>query len=84
REPQRSKGRIIGNVLEGVGGVIGGAIDLGTIGGAIQGQNQKRDPQRSRGHNIGKVIGGFGDGLGAFADIIQIGGSVQGQEQPQA
>ncbi|KAK1913107.1 hypothetical protein P3342_005043 [Pyrenophora teres f. teres] len=49
REAQRSRGRVFGNIIEGVGGVIGGAADLLTIGGAVSGQpTQKRDSQRSR------------------------------------
>ncbi|EFQ95131.1 hypothetical protein PTT_06953, partial [Pyrenophora teres f. teres 0-1] len=40
RDAQRSRGRVIGNIGEVVGGVIGGAADLITIGGAVQGQGQ--------------------------------------------
>ncbi|EFQ87913.1 hypothetical protein PTT_16400, partial [Pyrenophora teres f. teres 0-1] len=58
REAQRSRGRVFGNIIEGVGGAIGGAVDLITIGGAVQGQGQpaqKRDAQRSRGRVIGNI-----------------------------
>ncbi|KAI1603942.1 hypothetical protein PtrCC142_003904 [Pyrenophora tritici-repentis] len=40
REAQRSKGNIIGNIVKGVGGVIGGAADTATIVGAVNGQGQ--------------------------------------------
>ncbi|KAI1664107.1 hypothetical protein Ptr902_03744 [Pyrenophora tritici-repentis] len=40
RDAQRSKGKIIGNIVKGVGGVIGGVADTATIVGAVQGQGQ--------------------------------------------
>ncbi|EFQ88717.1 hypothetical protein PTT_15310, partial [Pyrenophora teres f. teres 0-1] len=40
RDAQRSRGRVFGNIVKGVGGAIGGAADLITIGGAVQGQGQ--------------------------------------------
>ncbi|CAE7022397.1 hypothetical protein PTTW11_03424 [Pyrenophora teres f. teres] len=59
REAQRSRGRVFGNIIEGVGGVIGGAADLLTIGGAVSGQpTQKRDAQRTDLITIGGTIGG--------------------------
>ncbi|KAH7561539.1 hypothetical protein BM1_02643 [Bipolaris maydis] len=81
RDPQR--GRRIGKAFEGIGDAIGGAADLLTIGGAVQGQNQKRDPQRSRGRLIGNIGEGIGDVIGGAADLITIGGAVQGQPQNQ-
>ncbi|KAE8846388.1 hypothetical protein PTNB73_02370 [Pyrenophora teres f. teres] len=58
-------GRVFGNIIEGVGGVIGGAADLLTIGGA----------GRVIG-NIGEVVGGV---IGGAADLITIGGTIGGQ-----
>ncbi|KAF5845103.1 hypothetical protein GGP41_001199 [Bipolaris sorokiniana] len=77
RDPQRSRGRLIGNIAEGIGGAIGGAADFLTIGGAVQGQPQKRDPQRSRGRLIGNIGEGIGGVIGGAADLITIGGAVQ-------
>ncbi|XP_014562528.1 hypothetical protein COCVIDRAFT_21483, partial [Bipolaris victoriae FI3] len=81
RDPQRSRGHKIGNVIEGISGAIGGAADLLTIGGAVQGQPQKRDPQRSKGRIIGNIGEGIAGGVGAVADLLTIGGAVQGQNQ---
>ncbi|KAI1572596.1 Increased sodium tolerance protein 1 [Pyrenophora tritici-repentis] len=58
REAQRSKGKIIGNIVKGVGGVIGGAADTATIVGAVNGQGQpaqKREAQKSSPGNKLKV-----------------------------
>ncbi|KAK1916383.1 hypothetical protein P3342_004202 [Pyrenophora teres f. teres] len=85
RDAQRSRGRVFGNIVKGVGGAIGGAADLITIGGAVQGQGQpaqKRDAQRSRGRVFGNIVKGVGGAIGGAADLITIGGAVQGQGQP--
>ncbi|KAE8853288.1 hypothetical protein HRS9122_00280 [Pyrenophora teres f. teres] len=83
RDAQRSRGRVIGNIGEAVGGVIGGAADLITIGGIIGGQPaQKREAQRSRGRVFGNIIEGVGGAIGGAVDLIAIGGAVQGQGQP--
>ncbi|KAJ6274810.1 hypothetical protein PSV08DRAFT_384410 [Bipolaris maydis] len=79
RDPQR--GRRIGKAFEGIGDAIGGAADLLTIGGAVQGQPQKRDPQRGRGRVIGNIAEGIGGAIGGAADLLTIGGAVQGQNQ---
>ncbi|KAK1913061.1 hypothetical protein P3342_004997 [Pyrenophora teres f. teres] len=82
-EAQRSRGRVFGNIIEGVGGAIGGAANLLTIHEAVGGQPaQKRDAQRSRGRVFGNIIEGVGGAIGGAVDLITIGGAVQGQGQP--
>ncbi|KAI1667260.1 hypothetical protein L13192_07969 [Pyrenophora tritici-repentis] len=83
RDAQRSKGKVFGNIAEGVAGAISGAADLITIGGAVQGQ-QKRDAQRGRGRVIGNVLEGVGGAIGGAVDLITIGGAVQGQQKRDA
>ncbi|KAI1663683.1 hypothetical protein L13192_12372 [Pyrenophora tritici-repentis] len=83
RDAQRSRGRVFGNIAEGIGGVIGAASDLVTIGGAVQGQ-QKREAQRSRGRVFGNIAEGIGGVIGAASDLITIGGAVQGQQKRDA
>ncbi|KAI2474996.1 hypothetical protein Ptr902_13598 [Pyrenophora tritici-repentis] len=83
RDAQRSRGRVFGNIAEGIGGVIGAASDLVTIGGAVQGQ-QKREAQRSRSRVFGNIAEGIGGVIGAASDLITIGGAVQGQQKRDA
>ncbi|KAA8624560.1 hypothetical protein TUN199_04966 [Pyrenophora tritici-repentis] len=80
REAQKSKGKIIGNIVKGVGGVIGGAADTATIVGAVNGQGQPAQKREAQKNPIGGKSGGHCQamtGCGRRDDIIILGREAQ-------